>query len=112
MFEVYQETIEGLDNIVTVRQDSRQVSFPKRQRFFFGFVDGCHQKACVESDFALVWPHLVSGGAIGFHDYRFDDWPEVTPAVDGIVSDHRDEIAETVEIKGRGNVSTLLLVKR
>lgn len=112
MFEVYQETIEGLDNIVTVRQDSRQVSFPKRQRFFFAFVDGCHQKACVESDFALVWPHLVSGGAIGFHDYRFDDWPEVTPAVDGIVSDHRDEIAETVEIKGRGNVSTLLLVKR
>jgi hypothetical protein len=66
----------------------------------------------VENDFALIWPQLVSGGAIGFHDYRFDDWPEVTPAVDGIVADHRNQIAETVEIKGKGDVSTLLLVKR
>jgi hypothetical protein len=112
MFEVYQKTTQGLDNIVTVREDSRRVAFPKAQKFCFGFVDGCHQKPYVESDFALIWPHLVSGGAIGFHDYRFDDWPEVTPAVDKIVSDHRDEIAETVEIKGRGDVSTLLLVKR
>jgi hypothetical protein len=112
MFEVYQKTTHGLDNIVTIRKDSRQVSFPKGQRFCFGFVDGCHQRSYVENDFAVVWPQLVSGGAIGFHDYKFDDWPEVTPAVDKIVSDHRDEIAETVEIKGRGDVSTLLLVKR
>jgi hypothetical protein len=112
MFEVYEQTIRGLDNIITIRQDSRHVSFPKGQRFFFGFVDGCHQKAYVESDFALVWPHLVSGGAVGFHDYHFDDWPEVTPAVDKIISDHGDQIAETVEIKGRGGVSTLMLVKR
>jgi hypothetical protein len=54
----------------------------------------------------------VSGGAIGFHDYKFDDWPEVTPAVDGIVSDHRDEIAGIEEIKGKGGVTTLFLVKR
>ena len=31
--------------------------------------------------------------------------------MDGIVSEHRDEIAETVEIKGKSDVSTLLLVK-
>jgi hypothetical protein len=112
MFEVYEKTTEGSDNIVTIRKDSRYLAFPREQRFFFGFVDGCHQRSCVENDFAVIWPHLVSGGAIGFHDYRFDDWPEVTPAVDKIVSDHRDQIAESVEIKGRGDVSTLLLVKR
>ncbi len=112
MFEVYQKTTQGMDNIVTIREDSRQVSFPKGQEFCFGFVDGCHQEACVASDFALIWPRLVSGGAIGFHDYRFDDWPEVTPAVDRIISEHRDQIAESVEIKGRGGVSTLVLVKR
>jgi hypothetical protein len=112
MFEVYEKATRGLDNIVTIRADSRQVSLPEGQRFFFGFVDGCHQKTYVESDFALIWPLLVSRGAIGFHDYRFDDWPEVTPAVDKIVADHKDQIEEIVEIKGRGDVSTLLLVKR
>jgi hypothetical protein len=112
MFEIYEKAIEGWDNIVTIRKDSRYLAFPREQRFFFGFVDGCHQRSYVENDFAVIWPHLVSGGAIGFHDYRFDDWPEVTPAVDKIVSDHRDQVAETVEIKGRGDVSTLLLVKR
>jgi Methyltransferase domain len=112
MFEIYQKTTQGLDNIVTIRKDSRYLAFPREQRFFFGFVDGCHQRSYVENDFAVIWPQLVSGGAIGFHDYKFDDWPEVTPAVDEIVSDHSDEIAETVEIKGRGDVSTLLLVKR
>jgi hypothetical protein len=66
----------------------------------------------VENDFAVIWPQLVPGGAVGFHDYHFADWPEVTPAVDGIVSEHRGHIAETVVIKGKGDVSTLLLVKR
>jgi hypothetical protein len=112
MFEIYEKAIEGWDNIVTIRKDSRYLAFPREQRFFFGFVDGCHQRSYVENDFAVVWPQLVSGGAIGFHDYKFEDWPEVTPAVDGIVADHRNQIAETVEIKGKGDVSTLLLVKR
>jgi hypothetical protein len=112
MFEVYEKTTAGLDNIVTIRKDSRYLAFPREQRFFFGFVDGCHQRSYVENDFAVIWPQLVSGGAIGFHDYKFDDWPEVTPAVDGIVSDHRGEIVAIEEIRGRGEVATLLLVKR
>ncbi len=112
MFEVYEKTTAGLDNIVTIRKDSRYLAFPREQRFFFGFVDGCHQRSYVENDFAVIWPQLVSGGAIGFHDYKFDDWPEVTPAVDQIVSDHRSEIVAIEEIRGRGEVATLLLVKR
>ena len=112
MFEVYEKTTHGCDNIVTIRKDSRCLAFPREQKFFFGFVDGCHQKSYVENDFAVIWPQLVSGGAIGFHDYKFDDWPEVTPAVDQIVSDHRGEIVAIEEIRGRGEVATLLLVKR
>jgi hypothetical protein len=112
MFEVYEKTTAGLDNIVTIRKDSRYLAFPREQKFFFGFVDGCHQRSYVENDFAVIWPQLVSGGAIGFHDYKFDDWPEVTPAVDQIVSDNRSEIVAIEEIRGRGEVATLLLVKR
>ena len=85
MLEVYQETTRGFDNIITIRRDSRKVRFPERQKFLFGFVDGCHQMSYVENDFGVIWPHLVSGGVIGFHDYGFDDWPEVTPAVDRLI---------------------------
>ncbi len=112
MLEVYENTTRGWDNIVTIRKDSTQVSFPAEQMFCFGFIDGCHRKAWVESDFRLIWPHLVPGGALGFHDYKFEDWPEVTPAVDGIVASHRDQIAGVEELAGRGGVLTLLVVKR
>ena len=112
MLETYKKTTRGFDNIVTIKKDSRKVRFPGEQKFFFGFVDGCHQKVCVENDFAVIWPHLVSGGVIGFHDYRFNDWPEVTPAVDGIVAEHREQIAAIEEIPGKSGVITLLLTKR
>jgi SAM-dependent methyltransferase len=112
MFEVYQESTQGFDNIVTMREDSRKVSFPEEQRFMFGFVDGCHQQVYVESDFNLIWPHLVSGGALGFHDYVFDDWPEVTEAADKLMSEYKREIGEAYKIEGKYNILSLLLIKK
>jgi SAM-dependent methyltransferase len=112
MSEAYQESIRGFDNIVTIREDSKKVGFPEGQRFIFGFIDGCHQKEYVESDFHVIWPHLVSGGALGFHDYRFDDWPEVTKAVDKLIRAHRKEISEGYEVEGKYNILSLLLTKK
>ena len=112
MMEVYLESTRDLDNIVTIVEDSKKVSFPDHQRFCFGFVDGCHQMSYVENDFNLIWPHLVPGGIIGFHDYKFNDWPEVTPAVEKLISYHREEIGEVFEIEGTGGVLSVLLVKR
>ena len=112
MFEVYQETTRGFDNIITIKEDSRKVKFPKEQKFFFGFVDGCHQLAYVRNDFHVIWPHLVAGGVIGFHDYRFDDWPEVTEAVDGLMDEHKSEIGEVYEIEGNYGILSILLIKR
>jgi len=112
MLEAYQESIRGFDNIVTTRKDSREVSFPQEQRFIFGFIDGCHQQVYVESDFHVIWTHLVSGGIVGFHDYRFDDWPEVTRAADKLMHAHRREISEAYEIEGKYNILSLLLIKR
>ena len=112
MLEAYQESIRGLDNIITMRQDSRKVSFPKQQRFIFGFIDGCHQQTYVENDFDVIWPHLVCGGMVGFHDYRFDDWPEVTKAADGLMHAHKREICEAYEIEGKYNILSLLLIKK
>lgn len=111
MFEVYQEATRGFDNIITIRKDSRKVKFAEGQRFSFGFVDGCHQKSHVENDFAVIWPRLVSGGVICFHDYEFDDWPEVTAAVDGLVEAHRGEIREIHALTGKYDVVCLMLVK-
>ena len=112
MLEAYQKSTRGFDNIVTIREDSKKISFPEEQRFIFGFIDGCHQQAYVENDFYVIWPHLVSGGILGFHDYKFDDWPEVTKATDKLIHAHKREISEAYEIEGKYNILSLLLVKK
>ncbi len=112
MLEVYQKATRGFDNIVTIKEDSRRVKFGKEQKFFFGFVDGCHQRDCVENDFYVVWPNLVSGGALGFHDYEYDDWPEVTMAVDSLLDKQRTEVKEVHEITGIQDISTIILIKK
>ena len=112
MLEAYQESTRGLDNIVTIREDSKKISFPEEQRFIFGFIDGCHQQAYVENDFYVIWPHLVSGGILGFHDYKFDDWPEVTKAAEKLIHAHKMEISEAYEIEGKYNILSLLLIKK
>jgi SAM-dependent methyltransferase len=112
MFEVYQESTRGFNNIVTIKEDSSKVVFPEEERFIFGFIDGCHQQLYAESDFNVIWPHLVSGGALGFHDYKFDDWPEVTKAADKLMHKYRREIREAYEIEGRYNILSLVLTKK
>ena len=112
MLEAYQESTRGFDNIVTIREDSKKVSFPQEQRFIFGFIDGCHQQAYVENDFHVIWPHLVSGGAVSFHDYKSDDWPEVTKAADKLMREHKREISAACEIEGKYNILSLLLIKK
>ena len=112
MLEAYQDSTRGFDNIMTIREDSRKISFPEEQRLIFGFIDGCHQQVYVENDFDVIWPHLVSGGALGLHDYKFDDWPEVTKAADRLVHAHKREIGEAYEIEGKYNILSLLLIKK
>jgi SAM-dependent methyltransferase len=112
MLETYQESTRAFDDIVTIKKDSRRVSFPKEQRFMFGFIDGCHQQIYVENDFNLIWPHLVSGGSLGVHDYNFDDWPEVTKAADKLMHEYKREIGEAYEIEGKYSILSLLLIKK
>jgi SAM-dependent methyltransferase len=112
MSKAYLDSTRGFDNIVTIREDSKNVSFPEEQKFIFGFIDGCHQQSYVENDFHVIWPHLVSGGALGFHDYKFDDWPEVTRAADQLIRDCRREISEAYEVEAKYNILSLLLIRR
>ena len=112
MLQAYRESTRGFDNIVTIREDSQKVSFPKEQGFIFGFIDGCHQQAYVENDFHVIWSHLVSGGVVGLHDYKFADWPEVTKAADKLIQAHKRQISEAYEIEGKYNILSLLLIKK
>jgi SAM-dependent methyltransferase len=95
--EVYEEATRGLDNVVTIRQDSKKVSFPLEQRFVFGFIDGNHHPDYVRNDFQIIWHNLVDGGVLGFHDYN-TDLPDVTTCINGIIAEHPEEIIETQEI--------------
>jgi hypothetical protein len=105
--EVYQEITQGFDNIITIKEDSQKVKFPKEQSFIFGFIDGNHQPEYIRNDFYIVWTNLVSGGVIGFHDYNYD-LPEVTKTVDSLIAEHKNEIKEVSEIKSR---HVVLLIK-
>ncbi len=112
MLEVYQEATRAFDNITTIKEDSMKVRFGEQTRFIFGFIDGCHQQAYIENDFNIIWPNLVSGGVLGCHDYQFDDWPEVTPAVDRLIDEHKSQIAEAHQIVGSYGISSILLIKK
>jgi predicted O-methyltransferase YrrM len=112
MLQAYQESTRVFDNVITMREDSQKVSFSQEQRFIFGFIDGCHQQSYVENDFHVIWPHLVHGGVLGFHDYKFDDWPEVTRATDRLMQAHKREISEAYEIEGKYSILSLLLIKK
>jgi hypothetical protein len=95
--EVYEQAVRRLDNIVTIKQDSKTVSFPPEQKFVFGFIDGNHHLDYVRNDFLIVWQNLVEGGIVGFHDYH-TELPDVTRCVDEILAEHAGEIDETQEI--------------
>ncbi len=103
----YRNAVRDLNNVVTIAQDSRTVSFPAGQHFVFGFIDGNHQPEYLQSDFDLVWSNLVAGGVLAFHDYD-SEMPEVTAAIDRIVTRHATGITETHRIAAS---HILLLVK-
>lgn len=107
-WEVYQEATRGVKNLTIIKGDSKEVRFPEEQRFVFGFIDGNHQPDYVRNDFSAVWPHLVSGGALGFHDYG-GELPGVTKTIDWLIEEHRREIAEVHHIEAR---QIILLVRR
>ena len=106
--EAYEEAVRGWDNIITIRKDSKTVSFPAEQKFIFGFIDGNHLPDYVRNDFSIIWSNLVPGGVLGFHDYN-TELPEVTKCIDTIIAEHTEEISETHEIKPQ---HIILLVKR
>lgn len=106
--EVYQQTTRGLDNIVTMRADSKRLKFPGEQKFMFGFIDGNHHPEYVRNDFHIVWHNLVPKGALGFHDYDFD-LPQVTQVIDSLIDEHANEISEVHRIKQK---HIILLIKK
>jgi len=106
--EIYQEITRGWDNIVTIKENSKKVRFPREQKFIFGFIDGNHQPEYVRNDFYIVWSNLVSGGIVGFHDYHYT-LPKVTETIDGLTKEHKEEISEVHEIESR---HIILLIKR
>ena len=80
--EIYNESIKGLDNIVTIDSDSMLVALPHGEKIVFGFVDGNHQREHVLNDFYLVWNHLVPGGAVALDDYKNPGVPHLTATID------------------------------
>lgn len=114
MSEIYQEMLRGrtqeqIFNQVTApwaglihvfREDSRKVRLPDNLRLSFAFVDGNHNPEWVKSDFELVWRRLHPGAWAGFHDYG-GDLPEVTAALNAMLTAHQPEVGRVERVKDR-----------
>jgi len=95
--ELFYENTSGFDNIVLLKMDSRNLGFAPDQKFSFAFIDGNHDPAVVKSDFALLWPHIVPGGVIGFHDYQ-GDLPQTTCAINELLKKYLPDINKIEQI--------------
>lgn len=92
--EVFEKVTSGLDNIVCLVGDSKDLSIPSPQ-LAFAFIDGNHDPDYVESDFHKVWPLIQSGGVVAFHDYG-GDLPQTTGAIDKLETEHRSAIRKKI----------------
>lgn len=88
-----------------VQRDSGKL--PQGTALAFAFVDGNHDPASVKSDFRLVWSHLVARGWVGFQNYA-GDLPEVTNALNAMLTEHSAEIDRVERIKDK----RVLLVRK
>lgn len=94
-WRVYQRNIRRYaKNIVTFRCDSKRLTLPTNANLCFAFIDGNHEPSYVRNDFLLAWSHLVPNGVVGFDDYGHD-LPSVTTAIDRLLAEYQQEIAET-----------------
>ena len=97
--EVYEESVQGRENVVTLAVDSMGLRLPRGQQFCFGFIDGNHDPRYVRHDFGVVWRRLVPGGALALDDYE-GTLPEVRRTIDGLVDRWRRQIASVSPLPG------------
>lgn len=95
--DIFKETTEGYNNIEVLKVNSKDLKFSRDQKFSFAFLDGNHDPEVVKSDFSLIWPHVSSRGAVGFHDYG-GDLPETSKAIDEIVNNFKSDISHIEKI--------------
>ena len=103
---IFQKVTAGCDNIQVIACDSMHLELPTN-RVAFAFIDGNHDPEYVRNDFGKIWPKVVPGGMIAFNDYG-GNLPQTTSAIDGLIKDNREEIAEYVRIPSK----TLIFLRR
>lgn len=82
-FEEYRRNIAGLNNVITVVCDSKNLHH--HLWFVDGlkavYIDGGHDYETVKMDFEFAWNNLEVGGVIVLDDYKHN-LPDVTRAID------------------------------
>ena len=105
--EVYDRVVAGLDNVVTLAEDSASLELPS-QAIAFAFIDGSLVPSHVRSDFELVWNRTIPGGVVAIHNYNHD-LPGVTEAVNRLLADFADSIGKSAV---NDRIKTVYLQKR
>ena len=61
----------------------------------FVYIDGRHDRPCIDDDLAAWWPKVRSGGILAGHDYVMEGPIEVKDAVDEFAADHGVAVEQT-----------------
>ena len=72
-------------------------------RTAFAFIDGCHEEEDVWEDFSLIYPKLVPGAIVLFHDALNGPFPGIMRAI-GRIKDH---YSDSVELGQAGTILSL-----
>ena len=112
-FQEFQDLAKGLNylrNIIPIATYSQNCLPFLLFQAGFAFIDGCHDLDDVNRDFSLVYPKLVPGAIVLFHDamtdcraFRSVVYPGVMEAIDQIKSLYPD----CTEVGGQGTICGL-----
>jgi hypothetical protein len=90
-----------------IQRESTNQQLLEGTRLAFAIMAGNRDPVRVKSDFRMVWKHLLAGGWAGFDAYA-GGLPEVTAALNSLLTEYSGEIDRVERIKGK----CVLLVRK
>lgn len=81
MYEEFLKNVKDCPNIIPIRGNSTQISWPKEKAVDLVFIDGDHDSPQVDQDLEVWVKRLKPGGVLTGHDFKPYGNPDVCRAV-------------------------------
>jgi hypothetical protein len=81
MYEEFLFNVRDCPNIIPIRGNSTDISWPEKEKVDLVFIDGDHTSPQVDKDIALWVTRLTANGVLSGHDFKINYYPDVCRAV-------------------------------